>query len=87
MPWCTGCSTWVRDRARPRAGAARDAGARAGRPVRGEAQALQIPNPPITVILGTEEVVLGGSRLTVEVSARIFDFGVVSLRARVAAPD
>ena len=57
------------------------------RPVRGEAQALQIPNPPITVILGTEEVVLGGSRVPVEVSARVFDFGVVSLRARVAAPD
>ena len=56
------------------------------RPVRGEAQALQIPNPPITVILGTEDVVLGGERLTVEVSARIFDFGVVSLRARVPAP-
>ena len=56
------------------------------RPVRGEAQALQIPNPPITVILGTEDVVLGGDRLTVEVSARIFDFGVVSLRARVPAP-
>jgi hypothetical protein len=56
------------------------------RPVRGEAQALQIPNPPITVILGSEDVVLGGERLTVEVSARIFDFGVVSLRARVPAP-
>ena len=56
------------------------------RPVRGEAQALQIPNPPITVIVGTEEVVLGGDRLTVEVSARIFDFGVVSMRARVPAP-
>jgi hypothetical protein len=56
------------------------------RPVRGEAQALQIPNPPITVILGMEEVVLGGARLAVEVSARIFDFGVISLRARVPAP-
>jgi hypothetical protein len=56
------------------------------RPVRGEAQALQIPNPPITVILGTEDVVLGGERLTVEVSARIFDFGVISLRAKVPAP-
>ena len=56
------------------------------RPVRGEAQALQIPNPPITVILGTEDVVLGGARLTVEVSARIFDFGVISMRARVPAP-
>lgn len=56
------------------------------RPVRGEAQALQIPNPPITVILGTEDVVLGGERLTLEVSARIFDFGVISMRARVPAP-
>ncbi len=56
------------------------------RPVHGEAQALQIPNPPITVILGSEEVVLGGERLTVEVSARIFDFGVISMRARVPAP-
>jgi hypothetical protein len=56
------------------------------RPVHGEAQALQIPNPPITVILGSDELVLGGERLTVEVSARIFDFGVVSLRARVPAP-
>lgn len=55
------------------------------RPVRGEAQALQIPNPPITVILGTEEVVIGDDRFAVEVSARIFDFGVVSLRARVPA--
>lgn len=56
------------------------------RPVRGEAQALQIPNPPITVILGSEEVVVSGQRLSVEVSARIFDFGVISLRARVPAP-
>lgn len=56
------------------------------RPVHGEAQALQIPNPPITVILGSDDVVLGHERLTVEVSARIFDFGVVSMRARVPAP-
>jgi hypothetical protein len=56
------------------------------RPIRGEAQALQIPNPPITVIVGMEEVVLGGDRIPVEVSARIFDFGVVSMRARVPAP-
>jgi hypothetical protein len=56
------------------------------RPVRGEAQALQITNPPLTVILGSEEVVLGGARHAVEVSARLFDFGVVSLRAQLAAP-
>jgi hypothetical protein len=56
------------------------------RPVRGEGQAIQIPNPPITVILGTENVALGHGRTDVEVSARIFDFGVVSLRVRIPMP-
>ena len=56
------------------------------RPVRGEGQAIQIPNPPITVILGTENVAIGAQRFDVEVSARIFDFGVVSLRVRVPVP-
>ena len=57
------------------------------RPVRGEAQALQIRNPPVTVVLGTEHLVIAGRRHDVEVSARIFDFGVVSLRLRVAVPE
>ena len=56
------------------------------RPVRGEAQALQIPNPPVTVSLGNESVMVGGERLTLVLSARIFDFGVVSMRAQVPAP-
>ncbi|HEX6533182.1 MAG TPA: hypothetical protein VF041_01215, partial [Gemmatimonadaceae bacterium] len=56
------------------------------RPVRGEAQAIQIKNPPVTVILGNENVVIGTRRVDGEVSARIFDFGVVSLRFRVNAP-
>ena len=56
------------------------------RPVRGEAQAIQISNPPITVLLGGENVAIGGRRVDVELSARIFDFGVVSLRVRVPAP-
>jgi hypothetical protein len=56
------------------------------RPVRGEGQAIQIPNPPITVILGTESIAVGGHRGDAEVSARIFDFGVVSLRVRLAPP-
>ena len=56
------------------------------RPVRGEAQAIQIPNPPVTVILGHENIVVDGARHDAEVSARIFDFGVVSLRLRVAPP-
>ncbi len=58
------------------------------RPVRGEAQALQIANPPLTVILGHERVALPGfAPRDAEVSARIFDFGVVSLRLRLDAPD
>ncbi|HEU4641285.1 MAG TPA: hypothetical protein VFS44_02440 [Gemmatimonadaceae bacterium] len=57
------------------------------RPVRGEAQAIQIKNPPITVILGQESIVIGDRRSDCEVSARIFDFGVVSLRLRAAAPE
>lgn len=58
------------------------------RPVRGEAQALQIANPPLTVILGHERVVLPtlGAPHDAELSARIFDFGVISLRLRIDAP-
>jgi hypothetical protein len=56
------------------------------RPVRGEAQAIQIPNPPLTVGLGSETVTFGGQPRDVELSARLFDFGVVSLRARMIAP-
>ena len=53
------------------------------RPVRGEGQALQISNPPITVWLGSEVLVVDETAHDVELSARIFDFGVVSLRVRV----
>jgi hypothetical protein len=56
------------------------------RPMRGEGQALQISNPPVTVILGTENVAIGEWRQDVEMSARIFDFGVVSLRLRIDTP-
>jgi virulence-associated protein VagC len=60
-------------------------GAQRAGPVRGEAQALQIKNPPVTVALGTETLQLGGDSCPVHFSTRIFDFGVVSLRARVQA--
>jgi hypothetical protein len=56
------------------------------RPVRGEAQAIQIKDPPVTVVLGAERVRIDGRQYDVEVSARIFDFGVVSLRVRIPAP-
>lgn len=57
------------------------------RPVRSEAAALQIPNPPVSVILGGERVAIGGRSYDAEVAARIFDFGVVSLCVRIAAGD
>ncbi len=53
------------------------------RPVRGEAHAIQIPNPPVTVRLGIEPMRVGERTQDVELSARLFDFGVVSLRARI----
>ena len=56
------------------------------RPVRGEAQAIQIKDPPVTVVLGAERLTIDGRQLDAEVSARIFDFGVVSLRVRIPAP-
>ena len=56
------------------------------RPSRAEAQAIQIHNPPVSVSLGPERLVVGGRPLDAEVSARIFHFGVVSLRVRVTAP-
>ena len=56
------------------------------RPVRGEAQAIQIKDPPVTVVLGAERLTIDGARYDAEVSARIFDFGVVSLRVRIPAP-
>jgi hypothetical protein len=55
------------------------------RPLRGEAQAIQIPNPPVTVGLGSESLAIAGETREVEFSARVFDFGVASLRARVPA--
>src|SRR5262249_39239440 len=54
-------------------------------PSRGEAQTIQIPNPPVTASLGTETLEVGGRPVDIEMSGRVFDFGVVSLRARVAA--
>ena len=57
------------------------------RPVRGEGQALQITNPPVTVLLGTEVLLVSGDAHDVDISARVFDFGVISLRVRVRAPN
>ena len=55
------------------------------RPAGGEAQAFEISNPPLTCSLGTEQLTVLGERRQVELSARIYDFGVISLRVRVDA--
>lgn len=56
------------------------------RPERGEAQAIHIANPPITVALGSDRLIVADHQYGVEISARIFDFGVVSLRIRIPTP-
>ena len=56
------------------------------RSARAEVQALQIKNPPITCALGGDTLTLGGRPHRVQVSARVFDFGVVSLRLHLEAP-
>lgn len=55
------------------------------KPVRGEARAIQIHNPPVSVQLGRESVSIGDTQESFEVTARIFDFGVISLRANLPA--
>ena len=57
------------------------------RPARGEAQAIQIANPPLSVALGTQALVIGAGERQVTLSARVFDFGVCAVQARTAMPD
>jgi hypothetical protein len=56
------------------------------KPVRGEAEAIQIANPPVTVTIGRQAVHIGDRDVDTELSARLFDFGVVSMRLRLAVP-
>ncbi|HWE41650.1 MAG TPA: hypothetical protein VG432_04050 [Gemmatimonadaceae bacterium] len=56
------------------------------RPERREAVAIRIANLPITLPLGASRLTAGGGSHEIELSARIFDFGVVSLRMRVPVP-
>lgn len=53
---------------------------------RGGATALVLSNPPLSVQLGTKTVELAGRRLEAELVARVFDFGVISVRLRLALP-
>jgi hypothetical protein len=45
--------------------------------------ALDIPRPPLHVALGAREVPLAGGRRAAEASARLFDYGVISIVYRV----
>jgi len=56
------------------------------KPIRGEASAIQIPNLPVTVHLGAESLSMAGRAHEAEISARLFDFGVISLRAKLTVP-
>src|SRR5262249_45198615 len=56
------------------------------RPLRGEAQAIQIPNPPVTVGLGEDSLSVEGRSWSVDLSPRLFDSGVVSGRGGAEAP-
>ena len=53
------------------------------RPTRGEAKALVIAQPPLTLALGTIRGADGSGALG-ELSACCYDFGVISLRLRMA---
>lgn len=57
------------------------------RPERREAEAIRIANLPITLPLGASRLTADNRSYDLELSARIFDFGVVSLRMRVPVPD
>jgi hypothetical protein len=57
------------------------------RPHRVESRSFLIPNPPLSVPLGHEGVAVGGTVVPAGLTARLFDFGVVSLRAELAGPD
>jgi hypothetical protein len=61
-------------------------GAERAGPTRGEARALQISNPPLLVPLGARTIDIAGTPTDVQVSARLFDFGVCSLQLRATAP-
>ncbi|HEY2065951.1 MAG TPA: hypothetical protein VGG84_08310 [Gemmatimonadaceae bacterium] len=57
------------------------------RPARGEAQAIQIANPPVAVSLGARDLLIGGVRCRAQLAARLFDFGVCSVQLDVQAPE
>lgn len=63
-----------------------DRAAGRSRPARGEAMALVIPNPPLTIELGPRSVLPRATAPDATLEARLFDFGVLALRLDIAAP-
>jgi hypothetical protein len=61
-------------------------GAARTRPARVEAQALQIPNPPVGISLGSHDITVEGINCRAQLAARLFDFGVCSVQLEVPAP-
>jgi hypothetical protein len=57
------------------------------RPARIEAQALQIANPPVSVSLGSRDLVIDGRPCRTQLAARLFDFGVCSIQLEIAAKE
>lgn len=57
------------------------------RPTRGEAKALVIAQPPLTLALGPAALPGGQAWPAAHMSACCYDFGVISLRLRVELPD
>jgi hypothetical protein len=55
------------------------------RPIRGEARAIQIRNPPLFASLGPCDIRVDDKATRAELSANLFDFGVCSLQLRIAA--
>lgn len=54
---------------------------------RPRASALVLLNPPVALALGHRTLVLAGTQVEAELSARVFDFGAVSVRLRIALPE
>jgi hypothetical protein len=57
------------------------------RPSRAHAELIEIRNPPVLARLGPRALDVDGRPTDVEVSAHLFDFGVVSIRLRAIAPE
>jgi hypothetical protein len=54
---------------------------------RPRASALLLLNPPVALALGPRALALAGTTVEAELSARVFDFGVVSVRLRIPLPE